>query len=97
MAWQIKYSNHLKERVKTRKLPFGLARDILIFAIERYHDTMTHYLVAIGAGEYEGKTREFAVTYKEDWQRKIVEAITIHPLKQKQRENRIKSGRWLLK
>ena len=62
MAWQIKYSNHLKERVKTRKLPFGLARDILIFAIERYHDTMTHYLVAIGAGEYEGKTREFFCT-----------------------------------
>jgi len=44
MAWKIRYSNHLLERIKIRKLPYDLAKDILIFAGERYYDTITHHL-----------------------------------------------------
>ncbi|MBI5700092.1 hypothetical protein HZC35_07320 [Candidatus Saganbacteria bacterium] len=78
-------------------MPYDLAKDILIFAVERYYDTITHYLIALGRGKYKGKTRVFAVTYKEDWENKVVEVITIHPLKTGQKDNRIKSGRWVEK
>jgi len=72
-----------------------MAKDILIFAVERYYDTMTHHLIAIGKSKYKRKDREFVVAYKEDKGHKIVEVITIHPLKPNQKEKRIKSGRWV--
>jgi len=95
MSWRIKYSSHLRERIRIRELPYDLAKDILIFATERYYDTMTHHLVAIGKGKYKGKIREFVVVYREDPLNKVVEVITIHPLKLDQKENRIKKGRWI--
>lgn len=97
MAWRIKYSNHLRERTRIRDLPYNLAKDVLIFAVERYYDAATHYLVAVGKTKYKKKVRELAVIYKEDEANKILEAITIHPLKQGQKENRIKTGRWVRK
>lgn len=94
MSWRIEYSDHLKHRIKIRELPYGLARDILIFAVERYYDKITHHFIAVGKSKYKGKEREFAVAYREDQSNEIVKVITIHPLKTKQKENRIKSGRW---
>lgn len=95
MAWRIKYSNHLRERIRIRELPYDLAKDILIFAVERYYDTITQHLIAIGKGKYKRKIREFAVIYKEDWENRVVEVVTIHPLKPGQKENRVKNGRWV--
>lgn len=97
MPWKIRYSNHLRERIKVRNLPYNLAKDILIFAVERYYDTITHYLVAIGSGKYKAKVRNFAVVYQEDLKNKIIEVITIHPLKHGQKENRVVSRRWVRK
>ncbi|OGC04196.1 hypothetical protein A2276_06280 [candidate division WOR-1 bacterium RIFOXYA12_FULL_43_27] len=97
MAWRIKYSNHLRERIRLRELPYNLAKDVLIFAVERYYDTATHYLVAVGKNKYKKKMRDLAVIYREDAASKILEAITIHPLKHGQKENRIKTGRWTRK
>lgn len=97
MAWRIRYSNHLLERIKIRALPFELAKDILIFAVERYYDTITRHLIAVGKGKYKEKVREFAVVYREDWDSRLVEVVTIHPLKSGQKENRIRTGRWVRK
>jgi len=97
MSWRIKYSNHLRERTKIRDLPYDLAKDILIFATERYYDKATHFFIAVGEAKYKGKMREFCVVYKEDYKNKIVEVITIHPLKAGQKENRINAGRWIKK
>ncbi|MBI5700914.1 hypothetical protein HZC34_03580 [Candidatus Saganbacteria bacterium] len=97
MSWKIRYSNHLRERIKIRELPYDLAKDILIYAIERYYDTITHYLIALGSGKYKGKKRNFAVVYKEDFENKVLDVVTIHPLKHGQKENRVISRRWVRK
>jgi hypothetical protein len=97
MSWRIKYSNHLRERARIRSIPYDLAKDILIFSTERYYDRATRYFIAVGQAKYKGKLREFSVTYREDRRSKIVEVITIHPLKPGQKENRIKAGRWAKK
>jgi hypothetical protein len=97
MSWRIKYSSHLQTRVKIRSLPPDLAKDILIFSTERYYDKATHYYIAVAKAKHKGKFRDFSVVYQEDKKNKLVEIITIHPLKLGQKENRINSGRWLRK
>jgi hypothetical protein len=53
---------------------------------------MTGYLIAIIKTELYGKLRDVMVVYvmEED----CANLLTVHPLKEGQKENRIKSGRW---
>lgn len=59
---------------------------------ERYYDIETGHTVATMSTIIYGKMREVMVAY--DIEEQTVRLLTIHPLKQGQKENRVKSGRW---
>ena len=59
---------------------------------ERYYDIETGHTVAIMDTVIYGKMRDVMVAY--DIEEQKVTLLTIHPLKEGQKENRMKSGRW---
>jgi hypothetical protein len=73
-------------------IEYDLPRMIFEQSNERYFDVMTGYLIAIIKTELYGKLRDVMVVYvmEED----CANLLTVHPLKEGQKENRIKSGRW---
>ncbi|MCX5895406.1 MAG: hypothetical protein NTZ51_06215 [Proteobacteria bacterium] len=89
---EIKYSAHIINRLLLRKIEYDLPKRIVVQSNERYSDVETGHTIAIMPVELYNKNREVMVAY-------IIEGnsanlLTIHPLKQGQKENRIKSGRW---
>jgi len=92
MHKEIVYTDHLEFRLKQRNIPHELPKVVLQNAKEYYFDKMTGYYVAIANVDYKGRRKEFIVVFEiED---KIV-LITIHPIRNEQKVNRIKSGRWI--
>jgi hypothetical protein len=89
---QIKYSKHLKTRITLRKLDSELPQKIFANAAERFIDIGTGHTIAVTKSIIYGKEREIMVAY--DYKGEDVTLLTIHPLKELQKENRIKSGRW---
>lgn len=89
---QISYSQHLKNRLSLRKIEYDLPKIIFEQSKERYFDEKTGHLIAVMETELYNKNREVMVAY-------IIEGdcaklLTIHPLKEGQKENRVKTGRW---
>lgn len=58
-----------------------------------YQDTATGFAIAAKRMPFPLKEMDVAVTYHKVGE--VVRLITIHPLKEGQKENRIKSGRWV--
>jgi len=61
-------------------------------AEERFTDTETGHTVAVMRAVLYGKERDIMVAYRHE--NADVKLLTIHPLKEGQKENRIQSGRW---
>ena len=89
---KVLYTDHIKNRLKLRKIEYDLPKKIFEQAKERYLDKETGHSIAIMKTVFCGKIKEIMVAYvtEED----DVKLLTIHPLKAGQKENRIKSGRW---
>ena len=89
---QIKYSRHIETRLTLRKIEHALPKYIFENAKERFVDTETGHTIAVMRAVIYGKERDIMVAYRhEDVDIKL---LTIHPLKEGQKENRIQSGRW---
>jgi len=58
-----------------------------------YYDISTSNYVALKRLNYAGKMRTMAVTYNKG--ESIIDIITIHPIKEGQKEKRIRNGRWV--
>ncbi len=89
---KLKYSQHLENRLKLRKIEYDLPRKIFEQSVERYFDEETRYYVAIMEINIYNKHRNVMVAY--DFEEDYVKLLTIHPLKEGQKENRVKTGRW---
>jgi len=89
---EIKYTDHLKRRLKLRDIPESWPRKIVQEAKVYYHDNQTGNLIAISKRNYEGRKRDIMVAFEEVAGKLML--ITIHPLKTGQKERRIKRGRW---
>lgn len=89
----VQYADHLRLRLALRKIPEQLPRKIYQRAKEQFFDTVTHHCVRVDRARYAGKLREMAVSFEET--EKAILLITIHPLKARQKTNRIHSGRWI--
>jgi len=89
---KIKYSKHIEKRLQLREIDYGLPKAIVEKAEERYIDNETGHLIAIMKTDLYNNIREVMVAYvmKEDH----IKLLTIHPLKEGQKNNRLKSGRW---
>jgi hypothetical protein len=89
---QIKYSQHIKNRLHLRKIEYDLPKRIFEESDERYFDEETGYLIATMMVKLYNNAREVMVAYviEED----CAKLLTVHPLKEGQKENRVKTGRW---
>ncbi|MFQ6118592.1 MAG: hypothetical protein ACE5KE_01755 [Methanosarcinales archaeon] len=90
---EIRYNEHLKLRIKSREVPYLLPKQIYTDADEYYYDSRTKHYIAIKKTFYNEKIRDMAISY--DVYADYIEIITIHPLKKNQKENRIKTKRWV--
>ncbi len=75
-----------------RKISHELPQQIYEEANERYYDIETRHTLATMRVVIYGQLREVMVAY--DIEEQTVRLLTIHPLKEGQKENRLKSGRW---
>jgi len=75
-----------------RKISRELPHQVYIESNERYYDIETGHTVAMMNVVIYGKLREVMVAY--EIKEQTVKLLTIHPLKEGQKENRLKSGRW---
>jgi hypothetical protein len=89
---KIKYSQHIDFRIKMRKINYDLPSKIFQESQERYHDRDTGYFIAIQRVKLYDKSREVMVAY--DQKGEEVTLLTVHPLKEGQKENRVENGRW---
>lgn len=90
---RIRYAGHLQLRLGLRKIPRQLPRRIYHRAKELFYDRITANFVAVARARYAGKTREMMVAFSEMDDEIIL--ITVHPLKPRQKANRVASGRWV--
>jgi hypothetical protein len=90
---RIQYADHLRLRLALRQVPEQLPRRIYQRAKERFFDTVTHHRIAVARARYAGKIREMVVSFEDDGE--TVTLITIHPLKEQQKTNRINARRWV--
>lgn len=89
---RIIYSKHLEDRLILRNIPRDLPERIFKNAEERYIDNETNHAVAIKKCFFADKERLMMVAYRMTGEE--VRLITAHPLKDGQKENRLKTGRW---
>ena len=88
----VEYSKHIKARLKLRGISDELPKQIFEEATERYLDVETGHRVAVMPMPLYDRSREVMVAYVIDENRAVL--LTIHPLKERQKANRIRSGRW---
>jgi hypothetical protein len=89
---EIIYSEHLKKRLELRKIGEDLPRRIFEQSDERYFDAATGHSIAIMVVELYEKNREVMLAYAIE--ENCAKLLTMHPLKEKQKEARISSKRW---
>jgi len=89
---KVEYSEHIKNRLKFREIDYDLPKIIFEQSEDKYFDTETGYFIAVMNVDLYNKNREVMVAYTfyEDY----VTLLTIHPLKEGQKEKRINTGRW---
>ncbi|MFB3885598.1 MAG: hypothetical protein ACE144_10250 [Thermodesulfobacteriota bacterium] len=75
-----------------RKIDYELPTKIFDQSKERYLDEVTQHLIATMQVQLYNKLKEVMIAYVIEGD--VATALTIHPLKDGQKENRIKSGRW---
>ena len=89
---KITFSRHFIERNTLRGIGKDVAEKIFSEADGHYLDSQTNTFVAVKRMVFKGKERDVGLVYRKA-QDEIV-FITIHPLKDGQKKNRINSGRW---
>jgi hypothetical protein len=89
---QIKYSKHLELRLSLRKIEYDLLKKIFEQSKERFVNEETGYWIATMEAQLYNKTRETMIAYVVEGN--VAKLLTIHPLKEGQKKNRIESGRW---
>lgn len=90
---EISYSKHLETRLKFRNIEVELPKRIYEEAEERFLDRETGNQVAVKLAYLYGKERDVMVAYRIEGEFAII--LTVHPLKEGQKDNRIVSGRWV--
>lgn len=96
MSYQFKYikkSDHFKRRCKLRKISDQDIDELINEYDELFFDNGTNYLIFLKKKSWIGKDRNIILVaqIKDEG----LHLISFHPLKENQKENRIKSGRWV--
>lgn len=75
-----------------RKIDYDLPRIIFEKSNERYFDIDTGHSIAVMKVNLYDKKRDVMVAYV--MEENYAKLLTIHPLKEGQKENRVNTGRW---
>jgi hypothetical protein len=75
-----------------RRIDYDLPKKIFDQSNERYMDQETKHFIATMEIELYNKLREVMVAYVVE--QDAVKLLTIHPPKEGQKDNRVRSGRW---
>jgi hypothetical protein len=89
---RIYYSDHIAARLNLRGIEHDLPQRIFEEADERYFDNDTGHFIAVMKASLYNKIREVMVAYVIE--QDCATLLTIHPLKEGQKESRINTGRW---
>ena len=91
---EIRYSQHFLFRQALRSIPAGLAEEIFYHAETYLHDSLTGTFVGVRRVLFFGSEQDIALVYR-SIDEKVVVFITIHPLREGEKERRILNGRWV--
>lgn len=86
---QVKYTLHLRRRLKQRKFPLNFPKRIYYHPDEKYFDTVTKSQISIKKLLYNKLFRPIMIAYYYDNTTKSVKIQTIHPETQKEITNRL--------
>ncbi len=87
------YTEHLKIRLKLRRIPEDYPNKIYTAPEKKYYDSVENTFIAIKTLYYKGKKRNMMIAYQRKG--KTDRIITIHPITDEKILNRIISRRWL--
>lgn len=89
---KIEYTEHLKLKLKVRKIPENYPKEICQNPEQRFYDNVEKTFIAIKKLKYNKKARNMMIAYEEN--EDLIEIITIHPITDEKIINRVMSGRW---
>ncbi len=87
------FTDHLKTRLKQRKISSRLVRDVFKQDAEKYWDKLRDHHIIVGNISYKGATGKVLIAY--DKIDETLEIITIHTITEVQIKQRLSSGRWI--
>ena len=86
------YTEHLKLRLRVRKIPEEYPEEIYKNPEQRFFDNWEMASIAIKKLIYNKKLRDMMIAYEEKEGK--IEIITIHPITEEKIINRVMSKRW---
>jgi hypothetical protein len=89
---RVVYTDHLKLRLRARRIPAKMPERIHRKAKERYYNHATFRHIAVMSVIYHRRRRKMMIAYDEFPDR--VEIVTIHPIESGQIRERVLAGRW---
>ena len=89
------YTDHLKLRLRIRKIPFYYPETVYRDADYKFFDNLEKSEIAIKKLKYKGKLTNMMIAY--EIYGKKVRIMTIHPVNDEQILNRINNRRWTKK
>lgn len=90
---RVVYTDHLKLRMKIRKIPKNYPKMIFEKPEQRYYDVAERNSIAIKRLRYNKKLRNMMIAYEE--KNGEVDIITVHPITKEKIANRVTKGRWI--
>lgn len=88
----IVYTEHLKLRLRVRKIPYEYPRVIYGNPDQKFFDELEKTSIAIKRLKYNKELRNMMIAYEVKDEK--VEIVTIHPITDEKIINRTISGRW---
>jgi hypothetical protein len=89
---EIKYSDHLRFKMRVRNIPENLPERICRESVQRYYNHHTLRHIAVMETHYQGLRTLMMIAY--DQFPDHIEILTIHPITKKQIQDRLKNERW---
>jgi hypothetical protein len=89
---RVVYTDHLKLRLRARRIPEKMPERIYREAKERYYNHATFRHIAVMSVIYHHRRRKMMIAYDEFSNH--VEIVTIHPIESRQISERVLAGRW---
>ena len=89
---EVVYTDHLKLRLKIRKIPEEYPKRIYENPEQKFFDNAEGNFIAIKRLEYNKKLRNMMIAYEEKEDK--IEIVTVHPITDEKIINRVMSKRW---